>query len=170
MGIRGVRIFAAEVSPIAAVIGGVLAGMGIDYSVLYLTRFEALRLGGAVPQEAAERTIADIGSAIFAAFITSIAGFLAIGFSSVKALRDFSILGSLGLCGSFLAALAVGPSVLVLLPQRNARPALRISMEPLLQWMVRHRTHLRGGDIGLPGLHRHRRGAGRAADSAASRI
>jgi predicted exporter len=33
--------------------------------------------------------------------------------------------------------------VLVILPHRGARPALRISLEPLLQWMVRYRTGLR---------------------------
>jgi uncharacterized protein len=131
-----------QVSPIAAVIGGVLAGMGIDYSVLYLTRFEDLRLGGATAREAAEQTAADISAAIFAAFVTSVAGFLAIGFSSVKALRDFAIMGTLGLAGSFIAALMVGPALLVLLPERRVRPAFRFTMNPLLGWMIRHRMGL----------------------------
>jgi len=131
-----------QVSPIAAVIGGVLAGMGIDYSVLYLSRFEALRFNGATARAAAEQTAADIGGAIFAAFVTSVAGFLAIGFSSVKALRDFSILGTLGLCGCFIAALAVGPALLVLLPRKRVRPAFRFTMNPLLRWMHRHRKGL----------------------------
>jgi uncharacterized protein len=144
-------VLRGQVSPIAAVIGGVLAGMGIDYSVLYLTRFEELRLGGATARQAAEQTAGDISAAIFAAFITSVAGFLAIGFSSVKALRDFAIMGTLGLCGCFIAALTVGPALLVLLPERQARPAFRFVMNPLLRWMIRYRRGLyaAGGAIAL---------------------
>ena len=74
-----------ELSPIAAVIGGVLAGMGIDYSVLYLTRFQMLRSEGMESGAAATATIGQIGMALFAAFVTSVAGFLAIGASSVQA-------------------------------------------------------------------------------------
>jgi predicted RND superfamily exporter protein len=131
-------------SPIAAVIGGVLAGMGIDYSVLFLTRFESLRAAGSNSRDAAEATLMEIGPAIFAAWITSVAGFVAIGASSVKALRDFSILGTLGLTGSFLAAAIVLPAMVTVLGRRNhraraANSAFRFRMDGLLQWLQRHR-------------------------------
>jgi predicted RND superfamily exporter protein len=133
-----------SLSPIAAVIGGVLAGMGIDYSVLYLTRYSTLRRGGASAVEAGQKTIAEIGTALIAAWVTSVAGFLAIGGSSVKALRDFSILGTLGLGGSFLAALFVLPAVLVLSPGlvKPANNVFRFTMSGLMRWTQRRRVPL----------------------------
>jgi predicted RND superfamily exporter protein len=131
-----------NLSPIAAVIGGVLAAMGIDYSVLYLTRYNSLRSEGAPAKEAASRAITEIGAAVFAAFVTSVAGFLAIGASSVRALRDFSILGTLGLSGSFLAVLFVLPALLVLFDQNKKtreRSVFRFQMQPLVSWVGRHR-------------------------------
>lgn len=140
-----------SLSPIAAVIGGVLAGMGIDYSVLFLTRFESIRADGTLSEDAASQTLKEIGPAIFAAWITSVAGFVAIGCSSVKALRDFSILGTLGLTGCFLAATAVLPAMVALLGRRKSstqshadpnRPdAFRFHLDPFLQWV---RAHAKG--------------------------
>ena len=136
------------VSPIAAVIGGVLAGMGIDYSVLYLTRYESLRAAGAQPHEAASQTISDIGTAVFAAWITSVAGFLAIGASSLRALRDFSILGTLGLGGCFLAAVFILPAWLTCFDRATSAGAprhdVRFSLSGMLQIIHRHRRMTMG--------------------------
>ncbi|MDP9174900.1 MAG: MMPL family transporter [Planctomycetota bacterium] len=130
-------------SPIAAVIGGVLAGMGIDYSVLFLTRFETMRSAGADPRSAAESALSEIWPALVAAWITSVAGFVAIGWSSVKALGDFSILGTMGLTGSFLAAATVLPALATLFagPGGASRgSAFRFGMEGYLRWVQKHRA------------------------------
>jgi uncharacterized protein len=140
-----------DLSPIAGVIGGVLAGMGIDYSVLYLTRFESLRAEGVTAVEAVWQTSSEIGAAITAAFITSVAGFLAIGCSSVRALRDFAILGTLGLLGCFVAAVFILPALLVLLGG-GGRPAFRFSLQPLLAWTAKHRGACIGGGLAVAAL------------------
>ncbi|MGA2229791.1 MAG: MMPL family transporter [Tepidisphaeraceae bacterium] len=134
-----------DLSPVAAVIGGVLAGMGIDYSVLYLTCYQTLRFEGADAADAARRTAATIGSAIAAAFITSVAGFLAVGCSTITAMRDFAILGTMGLTGSFLAALWILPALLVLTQWRGHRagkPAFRFQMTAVMRWAGRYRVAL----------------------------
>lgn len=132
-------------SPIAAVIGGVLAGMGTDYSVLYLTCYESLRFDGADASDAAMRTVERIGSALTAAFVTSVAGFLAVGCSSIQAMRDFAALGVMGLTGSFLAVLFVLPALLVLTGWRGHRPgrkAFRFGMHSMLAWARSQRIAL----------------------------
>ena len=129
------------ISPIAAVIGGVLAGMGIDYSVLILTRYLSIRSGTDDRRQALAQTLTEIGGGLFAAWITSVAGFLATGFSTVKALRDFSIVGTLGLTGSFLAAVFVLPAILQLLPHAKGRipPSPRLPAQRLLEFLQRRR-------------------------------
>ena len=98
-------------------------------------------------REAASKTLAEIGPALLAAWVTSVAGFVAIGWSSVKALRDFSILGTLGLTGSYIAAATVLPALATLLGQRQGAAGsradiFRFRMEGLLRWSSAHRTGL----------------------------
>jgi uncharacterized protein len=119
--------------------------MGIDYSVLYLTCYQTLRAGGLGASDAARQTIEKIGSALTAAFVTSVAGFVAVGCSSIQAMRDFAALGTMGLTGSFLAVLFVLPAVLVLTDWRGHRAnqsAFRFGMTSLLQWAQRRRRPL----------------------------
>jgi hypothetical protein len=139
-GIGTFALFNPHISPLSAVIGGMLAGIGIDYSVFYLVSFQQARAGGAAPVEAAGRTILSIGGAMVAAWATSIVGFIAVGFGSIPALRDFAILGSLGLTGALLGGMLILPAALVLLERISARPsAARVSAGPLMGWIDRHR-------------------------------
>ncbi len=108
-------LFSRNVTPLTGVIGAVLAGVGIDYSVFYLVHYLERRATGASPADAAEDTIHTIGGALMAAWVTSVVGFLAIVFASVRALRDFSIVGSLGLAGALLGAVFILPALLVLM-------------------------------------------------------
>ncbi len=108
-------------TPMTAVIGGILAGMGIDYSIQYIAHYDNFRAAAHSPTEAATATALQVGPAIFAACFTSIIGFIAIGSSKVPALRDFAVLGALGLAGAFVGALWVLPALLVLTDKRSAQ-------------------------------------------------
>jgi predicted RND superfamily exporter protein len=143
-GFAAFSLITTQLTPLTAVIGGVLAGMGIDYSVQYRSHFYAARARGADARAAAERTMRELGLALLASWATSIMGFLAISFSSVPALREFAILGSFGLTGTFLCALFVLPAVLTLLEKpsstfspRNVLP--RVQITPLLDVIARQR-------------------------------
>ena len=108
-------IFSRSVTPLTAVIGAVLAGIGIDYSIFYLVHYQERRGAGLAPVDAATDTIAGSAAPLVAAWVTSVVGFIAIVFASVPALRDFSIVGSLGLAGALLGAIFLLPALLVLL-------------------------------------------------------
>lgn len=112
---------AHALTPLTAVIGGMLAGMSIDYSIEFLSYYHARRAVGDDSRKAATAARRSIGWAISAAWGTSVAGFAAIAFSQVKALRDFALLGALGLTGAFLCALFLLPSALVLFDRSTAR-------------------------------------------------
>jgi predicted RND superfamily exporter protein len=137
-------------TPLTAVLGGILAGMAIDYSIQYLSMYESRRDAGAPPRAAAETSALQITPAAFAAWATSVVGFIAIGDSSATALRDFSLLGTLGLAGAFLAAVALLPMLLMLTdrrarPGRPARSRFRFTLVPFLYWIARHSRIAIGG-------------------------
>ncbi|HEX4792900.1 MAG TPA: MMPL family transporter [Humisphaera sp.] len=142
IGFAGYALASPGVTPLAAVLGGVLAGMAIDYSIQYLSHFFARRSLGDDPTLAAESAVRLITPAAFAAWLTSIIGFAAIGASSVKMLRDFSILGTLGLAGAFAAVVLLLPCLLTLIDRPRApstEPIFRTSFAPLLGFIARWR-------------------------------
>ena len=104
--------FKSTVTPLAAVIGGVMAGVGIDYPVHLM----AHRREGETPAGTTRRMFAPL----LAAWATSVVGFAAVIWSPLRVLRDFAFIGSLGLAGAWMATMTVLPAVLTLLGDRTA--------------------------------------------------
>lgn len=138
-GFAAYELLGATLTPISAVIGGILGGMAIDYSIQFLSHYDSFKNTGA--ESPSRLTLKNLWPALFAAWITSVIGFAAIGFANVKALRDFSLLGSLGLTGAFLAALFVLPSFLAV-ADRSRNPMQRLNARGLLQVIGRYRLAL----------------------------
>ncbi len=132
-GFGAYALISPTLSPMSAVIGGVLAGMAIDYSIQYLSHYDV--------RHCAFETSRALAPAIVAAWITSIFGFIAIGSSQVKALRDFSLLGTLGLTGAFVGAAFLLPAILNQ-TENKAEPLSRFSIDPLLALISRKRIVL----------------------------
>ncbi|MDB5319166.1 MAG: hypothetical protein JWN40_797 [Phycisphaerales bacterium] len=133
-------IFTTSLTPLTAVIGGILAGMGIDFCIQYLAHYELSRSLGMDPVAATEHTVGSLWPAMVAAWATSIVGFVAVSWSKVQALRDFAVLGSLGLTGAFIGAHFVLPALLALRDRRGVAAgdtisSPRIDVGPLLQWI-----------------------------------
>jgi predicted RND superfamily exporter protein len=108
-----------QLTPMTAVIGGVLAGMAIDYAIAFLSYYQSARPTASDAAHAAITARKRIGAAILAAWATSIVGFIAVVFSRVSALRDFAILGALGLTGAFVCAITLLPALLALWDRRG---------------------------------------------------
>ena len=143
-------IFHTGLTPLAGVLGGILAGMAIDYSVQYLSMYESRRENGATALLAARESTLGVTPAATAAWATSVVGFLAIAASSVRMLRDFSILGSIGLAGAFVSVVMLEPMLLSRLdrrPERIARSHFRFSLDPLLGWIGSNRKVCAGTSI-----------------------
>lgn len=143
LGFGAYGLIRTGLTPLTGVLGAVLAGMGIDYSIQYISYYEGRRMAGEPPRGSAEHAATEMSPAVLAAWATSVIGFLAIGASHVKALRDFSILGTLGLTGAFLSAAALLPAILMLSDRRPtpiARGRIRFGTEALLQSLGARRT------------------------------
>jgi predicted RND superfamily exporter protein len=146
----GFGVYAAwsgTISPMTAVLGAMLAEMGINYTVHYLSLYDAQRGAGRGPRQAAAECSAEIAVPLLAAWCTSVVGFVAVGLSSLRILRDFATLGTLTLLGAVAMTMLMLPAVLVLLDHRAAAAAdptappltrLRFAYTPALRRLVRH--------------------------------
>lgn len=142
----------STLTPPTAVLGGILAGLGIDYTIHFLSHVRGPEVDGSRPGSAAavSRMIAP---ALFSACGTSVVSFLAIAGSDVKALRDFSVLGSIGLIGTFVASLTVLPALLTIRESWTAgrAPSLRVrfSLEPLMRSLMGRARFVRAATLGI---------------------
>ncbi|MCH8149610.1 MAG: MMPL family transporter, partial [Planctomycetes bacterium] len=132
-----------ELTPIVAVIGAVLAGLGIDYGIHFLSHYTGDSAASLTHAEKTRRTIETVGPAMSAACITSIIGFVAISRSGVAALRQFSIIGALGLACILVASLTLLPALLWAVGRGNRRSAaprmLHGGVQPLLSSLKANR-------------------------------
>jgi uncharacterized protein len=144
-GFGGYGLLGHDLTPMTAVIGAILAGMGIDYTIHFIAHYRSVRDLGALPAPAAASTLRSLTLPLMAAWVTSVFGFAAIGWSSIQATRDFALLGAIGLGGALVGAMAVLPALLVITGRRDAAPAsaspgMRLSLEPLLECASRWRA------------------------------
>lgn len=97
-------------SPPTAVLGALLAGLGIDYAVHYIAH-----AGRGDPLYATSRRLAvPLGMAC----VTSVIAFLTLVLSDVSALRDFATIGAVGLAATWVTTLTVLPALLKLMDAR----------------------------------------------------
>jgi len=100
-------------------------GLGVDYSLLLVSRFREELGRGAKLGDAVQRTVATAGRAVFFSGVTVMLGLAGL------ALFDFAILRSIGIAGAITVAIAVAssvtlmPAILSLLGPRVNRHAIR---------------------------------------------
>ncbi len=100
-------------------------GLGVDYSLLLVSRFREEVGRGAKLGDAVQRTVATAGRAVFFSGVTVMLGLAGL------ALFDFAILRSIGIAGAITVAIAVAssvtlmPAILSLLGPRVNRLAIR---------------------------------------------
>jgi uncharacterized protein len=105
--------FKSQLMPATAVVGAVIAGLGIDFSIHLISHFAHARRSGVTPVEAAQCAATELFVPTVAAAGTTFIGVIAITRSHVGALRDFSSVALLGLVGSMIAAFTILPALLI---------------------------------------------------------
>lgn len=137
-------VLSGRLTPVTAVAGAVLAGLGIDYCVHVLSHHEAVKRSRkeADDRAASIHTVAAVGPAVMAACVTSLIGFGAVLSSSVQSLREFALLGMLGLTLALLASVTVLPALMAAIgPTRFAKRGLsatRFDLTPMVRHIARH--------------------------------
>ncbi|MGB7158712.1 MAG: MMPL family transporter, partial [Tepidisphaeraceae bacterium] len=110
------------ITPLAAVVGGTLGAIGLDYTIHFITHFQEARRTAADTAAAVVETSREMFWPSLAAWMTSVIGFAAVAISPVRVLRDFAVLGTLCLVGAWVATLLVLPAMLARFSRGDASP------------------------------------------------
>ncbi|MBI4610489.1 MAG: MMPL family transporter [Candidatus Rokubacteria bacterium] len=125
----------------------IVVGIGIDYGIYFLFRYEEEIFLGRNLREALELTAARSGPGILLGAVTAAGTFYVLMLTDFRGIREFGFISGTALLMAFLAMLTFFPALLVLVDRRHAtRPRGRIPRAielerirvPLLEWLARH--------------------------------
>jgi len=114
-------------SVLAVAIIPLILGLGVDYSVHFFHNYRSELLKGKTPVEAIKRSVLDIGTAIFLAWLTTFIAFMSFLTASLPPIRQFGILLALGITYTFITAITFLPSARILLDNRKT-PKINIKL------------------------------------------
>jgi len=125
----------------------IVVGIGIDYGIYFLFRYEEEIFLGRNLREALELTAARSGPGILLGAVTAAATFYVLTLTDFRGIQEFGFISGTAILMAFLAMLTFFPALLVLVDRRHAtRPRGRIPRAielerirvPLLEWLTRH--------------------------------
>jgi uncharacterized protein len=123
-----------------------MVGIGIDYGIYFLYRYEEERARGQDVGPALERTAERAGPGILLGALTAAGTFAVLGLTEFRGIREFGIVSAIAILVAFLAMLTVFPALLALTDRRRAwaprgaaDPRARLDA-PALEWLARHRV------------------------------
>lgn len=111
-GIGVFALFASAVSPLAAVIAALLAGLGVDYGIHFMSHYDACKAQGLDSASASIETSRRMAMPIVTNCFTSIFGFASLWPSNTQMLRDFALMGASGLLGALASVFILMPAML----------------------------------------------------------
>jgi RND superfamily putative drug exporter len=133
IGLIGLLALAVDVPEWAPAVAGLMGiGVGIDYSLLILTRFRAALAAGQTRPDAIVEAIATAGRSVLIAGVTVVVSLLGLFFMGVSYLRGVALAAGLAVLVVMAAALTLLPALLAFAGERVNR--LRI---PGLAWTLR---------------------------------
>lgn len=126
IGIGVLSLTIKEISPLAAMIAALLAGLGTDYGIHFVSHYDGFRQKGLSSVDACAQTAQHMAVPIVTNCFTSIFGFISLWPSQIQMLRDFAVLGAAGLIGALVAVFVLMPAVLALIDRHaTATPSDR---------------------------------------------
>ncbi len=103
---------------LSSVFVGILFGLGIDFGIYFIRRFDEERMGGLAPAEAVHRTLTTVGQGIVTGGLTAVVSFLALGVTDQPAFAELGIVAGMGVGMVLVATLFLLPPLLVRFPPR----------------------------------------------------
>jgi len=126
-------------------------GVGIDYSLLIVTRFREELNRGLTPRDAAIRTVQTAGVAVLTSGLTVVVGFAALLTTPLSETKSVGLGGLIVVAVAVLLAVSLLPALLAILgrqidrPRWLARPLARVhapaGWERWARWLGRHPWH-----------------------------
>jgi hopanoid biosynthesis associated RND transporter like protein HpnN len=99
--------------------GSILIGLGIDFGIHVVVRYETERGEARDSPQALQNTLHRVGRALFSSAFTTVAAFFALGLSSFRGLREFGWIAGWGILFCLLTEFVLLPALLLLLDRRR---------------------------------------------------
>lgn len=128
-----------------------LMGLGIDFGIHLIFRYNEELRQGRSPLEAIEFTMAGTGLDTLVGALATAVAFLALTFAGFRGIADLGVIASGGVLLCFLSTATVLPALLALVPQRgrNSRPE---RLQPLENWLLSRAKKVAALGLILAGL------------------
>jgi len=110
-----------------AFLGSIIIGNGINYAIVFLSRYEEHRLEGDPVKEALGKATAGVWRATGSAAIAASASYASLMVTSFRGFYQFGVMGAVGVVSCWVATFTVLPPVLTL---TDRRPASRVKRSP----------------------------------------
>jgi len=117
-------LFGIPLDMATAGMGSLLLGMGIDYGIHLMHRYEEERKNGKNIGDAIEIAVVSTGSAVFATTATTIAGFTALTFAPLPMMANLGKVCALGIFFCMVAVMTLLPALLII-EEKYILPAIR---------------------------------------------
>ncbi|AKB78365.1 protein export membrane protein [Methanosarcina horonobensis HB-1 = JCM 15518] len=118
-------------TPMTAVLGSLILGVGSEYSILMMERYFEEKDNGLTPVEAINQAVTTTGSALIASGATTVFGFSALIFSPFPILSNFGLVTVIDVCLAIFATFIVFPPLMVMMDtRREKRRATTVTAAP----------------------------------------
>ncbi|MDR0334700.1 MAG: MMPL family transporter [Methanomassiliicoccaceae archaeon] len=105
-------------------IASLAVGLGVTYGIHISNRYATeVKKNGLSAEEAIRKTMRETGKGVFAAAVTTVAGFGVMGFSKILPMYQFGIITALAIGFAYIGSIFVLPSLLVIWGRRASRKA-----------------------------------------------
>lgn len=128
-----------KISIATAGLGAMLLGLAVEYGVFIVTRYYEERKKGVSQQEAMERALPSVGSAMIGSSLTTIAGFLALTLSIIPMMQHLGQSLAIGIGFCLIAAVGFSP-IIILLEERLEH---HITKKRFVSYEKKHHSHKR---------------------------
>ncbi|AKB18283.1 hydrophobe/amphiphile efflux-3 (HAE3) family transporter [Methanosarcina sp. WWM596] len=102
-------------TPMTAVLGALILGVGSEYSILMMERYFEEKENGMTPVEAINQAMTTTGSALIASGATTVFGFSALIFSPFPILSNFGLVTVIDVCLAIFVTFVVFPPMIVMM-------------------------------------------------------
>lgn len=128
----------------------ILVGLGVDFGIHWLLRYEELRALGRDPLAAMIETMRGSGVENLTGALSTAVAFLALGFTTFRAVADLGLIAGVGVLLSFLAMLLLLPSLVFLSDHRaEVKPQPPSRWLPAEKWLSEHPWTVLGVSLAL---------------------
>jgi len=125
---------------ITSLFAAVLLGLGIDFGIHIIARFNEARGRGADPREAVEQTIMGAGPGLLTGALTTSTAFYTTAISEFTAFAELGVIAGTGMLFMLVAALAILPALLMLRPgplPKLSRPGTGLKRAAAVRLLLR---------------------------------